>query len=430
MKAPQVAVIGAGPAGLYAAQTLLKYGAQVALINRDIKPGGLAEYGIYHDKHKMKEGLRKQFRKIIADEQLHYFGNVTIGEEGNLSLADLRQMGFGAVLVTVGAQGTKWLGLSGEELTGVYHAKDLVYHYNELPPFSSGSYAIGKKVVIVGVGNVMVDIAHWVIRDLGVEQVTAVARRGPAEVKFTKKEMESIIANLNREALDAEMARCTDHMMAVGQDPATAQAFILSAEARGKPAITNSQFGFRFFSSPKEIVGENGNVTGLLVENTKLVEQNGRLRPTPTGTTHTIEADTVVFAIGDKVDEAFGLPTKWGAFLKAENPQYPIDDISYELAGEEGLFVAGWAREASSGLVGAARKDGTNGATAVWQYLTDHPSGQNGIDALTNALQDHAVIDKADWQTLDELEQAKAQADGFPAFKFSTNEAMFEALGK
>ncbi|MDL1897699.1 FAD-dependent oxidoreductase, partial [Anaerolineae bacterium CFX7] len=73
---PQVAVIGAGPAGLYAAQQLAKLGAHVTLLNRDIKPGGLAEYGIYHDKLKMKDGLRAQFKKILALPQVDYFGNV------------------------------------------------------------------------------------------------------------------------------------------------------------------------------------------------------------------------------------------------------------------------------------------------------------------------------------------------------------------
>jgi ferredoxin--NADP+ reductase len=112
-----VAVIGAGPAGIYAARQLAASGAQVILLNRDIKPGGLAEYGIYYNKYKMKEGLRKQFRQILEDPQITYLGNVTVGKDSGLSLEDLRQMGFQAVVVTVGAQGTKWLGLPGEELS-------------------------------------------------------------------------------------------------------------------------------------------------------------------------------------------------------------------------------------------------------------------------------------------------------------------------
>src|SRR5262249_45573413 len=100
-----VAVIGAGPAGIYAAQTLAQHGAHVALVNRDIKPGGLAEYGIFPTKHRMKEGLRKQFRTILDSQRIEYFGNLTVGAHADLTLDDLRAAGCDAILVTVGAQG-------------------------------------------------------------------------------------------------------------------------------------------------------------------------------------------------------------------------------------------------------------------------------------------------------------------------------------
>ena len=105
-----VAVVGAGPAGLFGARELVNQGARVAVFNRDIKPGGLAEYGIYPNKHTMKNGLRKQFRQVMDLPNLDYYGNVTVGEQGDLTLDDLRALGFQAILVTAGAQGTKWLG--------------------------------------------------------------------------------------------------------------------------------------------------------------------------------------------------------------------------------------------------------------------------------------------------------------------------------
>ncbi|MGB9586244.1 MAG: FAD-dependent oxidoreductase, partial [Anaerolineales bacterium] len=132
-----IAIVGAGPAGLYAARILAEQGALVVLFNRDIKPGGLAEYGIYFDKVKMKEGLRKQFQQILDMPNVHYFGNVVVGKEADISLDEIKSMGFDAILVTAGAQGTKWLGIPGENIPkGVYHAKDIVYYYNKLPPFS------------------------------------------------------------------------------------------------------------------------------------------------------------------------------------------------------------------------------------------------------------------------------------------------------
>ena len=145
-----VAVIGAGPAGLFGARELANKGARVLLLNRDIKPGGLAEYGIYPNKYTMKGGLRKQFRQILELPNLDYYGNITIGSQGDLTLDDLRTLGVQAILVTVGAQGTKWLGLPGEELEGVYHAKDVVYYYNHLPPFSQKSFRFDFENILRG----------------------------------------------------------------------------------------------------------------------------------------------------------------------------------------------------------------------------------------------------------------------------------------
>ena len=127
-----VAVIGAGPAGLFAARELALNNVRVVIFNRDIKPGGLAEYGIYPDKHRMKEGLRAQFRQILGMPLIDYIGHLTVGAQADLSLEALRGLGFSAMLVSVGAQGTKKLGLPGEEARGVFHAKDLVYHYNSI----------------------------------------------------------------------------------------------------------------------------------------------------------------------------------------------------------------------------------------------------------------------------------------------------------
>ena len=118
-----VAVVGAGPAGIYATRKLTEAGHRVVLINRDIKPGGLAEYGIFVDKEKMKTGLRKQFKRILADPKVFYMGHVMLGQNQPVSLKDLQAMGFGAIVVTAGAQGTKKLGIEGEDTVGVYHAR-------------------------------------------------------------------------------------------------------------------------------------------------------------------------------------------------------------------------------------------------------------------------------------------------------------------
>jgi len=437
-----VAVIGAGPAGLYAAKQLAARGVQVALINRDIKPGGLAEYGIYHSKHKMKEGLRKQFRKIMEIPEIHYYGNVMVGKDTGLSLADLREMGFQAIMVTVGAQGTKWLGLPGEDLKGVYHAKDIVYHYNRLPPFSTQSFSIGDRVALIGVGNVMIDIAHWAIRDLKVDEVIAVARRGPKEVKFTKKEMENVANNLDQEALDAEIERVSARMQAVDQDPQEAKDFILSALPKAKEPVSESRFLFQFLSSPCRIIGdEDGNVIGLEVEDTKLVPRNGDTKARGLDTKRILDVDTVVFCIGDKVDDDFGLPIQWNEFVKNPEPEHPVNGVSFEAFDHdaekpvEGIFVAGWSREASSGLVGVARKDGENGAEALSQYLEKQAPVNNTaeiFEKLEQALNEQfeAVVSKQDIKKLEEVEADEAQKLGVEVYKMKSNEEMLAAISR
>ncbi len=438
-KQQTVVVIGAGPAGLFAAREMANAGVHVIVLNRDIKPGGLAEYGIYPTKYKMKEGLRKQFRQILQMPNLDYYGNVSVGLKGDLSLSDLQNMGFKAILVAAGAQGTKWLGLPGEDIPkGVYHAKDIVYHYNKLPPFSHRTYYIGRKVALVGVGNVMLDIARWLIRTVKVDEVTAVARRGPAEVKFDKKEMEYVIANLDLQALDEELKRVTPAMEAVGQDPNEAREYIHSALPKALEPVSHTRFRLQFLSSPTQILGNaEGQVCGLEIEETILVRTNGDTKARGTGVKRVMDVDTVIFAIGDRVDENFGLPVQWNAFVKNPNPIYPVDGISYEAFDPEankpieGIFVAGWSREASSGLVGVARKDGERGARAVLQYLETVHIPPEAANALKQRLAQlgKPVVTKDDIARLEEAERAEAERQGLEEFKFAKNEEMLEAMG-
>ncbi len=435
----RVAVIGAGPAGLYAAQVLAARGAHVALFNRDIKPGGLAEYGIFPTKHKMKDGLRKQFRQILSSPQVEYFGNVTVGRHGDLRLDELRALGCDAVLVTVGAQGTKWLGLPGEDLVGVHHAKDLVYHYNLLPPFAARTYAIGRRVAIVGAGNVMLDIAHWLVRHLRVDEVVAVVRRGPAEVKFDRAEMEYVARNLDVAALDAEIGRVRPAMEALGQDVAAARAFIVAALAKAPEPNSATRFRLEFLASPARIVGESGHVVGLEVEDNVLVQGANAVQAKGTGRRRVIACDTVVFAVGDSVDADLGLAIERNAFAVHPAPRYPVEGISYEAldpgtgAPLDQVFLAGWARSPSTGLVGVARKDGNQGAFAMLQALAARPA-QNGAGAGWAELQARLertgkpVVGAAQWNELERLERAAAERLGRDEFKFTTNDEMLAAL--
>jgi ferredoxin/flavodoxin---NADP+ reductase len=436
-----VAVIGAGPAGLFASRLLASNEVHVVLLNRDIIPGGLAEYGIYFNKYKMKEGLRRQFQQILALPGIEYFGNVTVGDNGDIHLSDLRAFGFQAILVTVGAQGTKWLGLPGENLLGVYHAKDLVFHYNLLPPFSTRDYHIGKRVALIGAGNVMLDIAHWLIMELKVDDVVAVVRRGPNEVKFTKEELKNVIHNLDQENLLSEIERARPLADAVGQNVDEAKEFILSTLPKGLPSVSNTRFHLEFLASPSRILGNAaGLVTGLEVEDTTLECVEGEVQAKRLGTRRVLDVDTVIFCIGDKVDERFGLPIRHNAFVKNPNPRLLVDGLSFEAYDPDlnrpidRVFLAGWSREASSGLVGVARKDGENGARAVLDYLHSQPNLVELGGVLEEfrtklARLDKPIIQKSDLEKLEEAQIEEAGKANLPAFKYATNDEMLEIMG-
>jgi ferredoxin--NADP+ reductase len=433
-----VAVIGAGPAGLFAARELANTGIDVVLINRDIKPGGLAEYGIYPEKHKMKEVLRSQFRQIMSDEQIHYYGNVTVGKQADITLEQLKRLGFQGILITAGAQGTKWLKLPGENLNGVYHAKDLVYHYNKLPPFSQKKFEIGKRVAIVGIGNVMTDIARYMIDVMHADEVTAIARRGPSEIKFDRKELEQIAGNLDITAFDQEIDRAAPLMWSLGQNPEETRSFIHSVYAKCAPAGSKTHMVVRFLLSPTRIFGdENGRVRTLEVEENTLILEDGIVKAHGTGRRRVIDTDTVIFAIGDAVDENLGLPVEKFEFVKNPNPRFKIEETTYEVLDPvsnqalDGIFIAGWSRKASAGLVGVARKDGTNGARALIQYIQTTPdldtSPLAGFEDYLQGL-GKPIVNKQDLNRLELVEYEHARTLELEEFKFSSNEEMLAVI--
>jgi ferredoxin/flavodoxin---NADP+ reductase len=435
----QVAVIGAGPAGLFAAENLAAKGYGVALFNRDVKPGGLAEYGIFPDKYKLKNGLRNQFSIILASENIRYFGNTLIGRGNKIELSTLFDWGFKAVVIACGAQGIKSLHLPGEDLEGVMHAKDLVYHYNQLPPYSSQEFHFGKKVAIVGAGNVMADVCHFLTKYTNVEQITTIIRRGPGEVKFDKKEMESIIAYLDLEAFDKEIERVSSKMVKIGQDVQVIKNSILVALPKACPKEREVRLGFSFLYSPTEILSNNENhVRAIRLEENHLSLNDGVVVSSGTGTLKTLDVDNVVFAIGDRVLDELGLPLDRNEYCKSQSPLYPIEDNSFEIQDPTtrknipGVFIAGWSRNPSKGLVGTARKDGVNAAEAVSLFLAQksNNNGVTGEDLERNIISlNHQVVLKKHLPILAAEEKLQANKLGLEEYKYSTNEEMLQVMG-
>jgi ferredoxin/flavodoxin---NADP+ reductase len=435
-----VFVIGAGPAGLFAAQKIALAGHEVIIFNRDVKPGGLAEYGIYPVKDKMKTGLRKQFAKVLGLPNVHYFGHVPVGQNCPISIETLREFRPTAMVFAVGAQGTKKLGLPGEGVLGVYSAKDFVYYYNQLPPFASQDFSTGKRVAIIGMGNVMVDIARWLILDdpaHRAEEIIVIARRGPLEAKFDDKEFAHIHEYLDRAAFQNELLRVKDRMAAVGQDIAKVpeETFVCLKKVPDPPPIT-PRLTFRFLNSPVAIAaGADGRIAKLTVVENVLANRNESIACQATDEKTDVDVDTMIFAIGDTHDPSVGLPCGKGGYVTNCDCGEPrgnyevLDPATGKVS--EGVYVVGWARKASEGLVGIARHDGETGANHVLQYLSGAlATTSSPVEDITRALERKGVqaVSKSDLQLLTAAEEREARSRGLAWYKYSEDEAMLSAI--
>jgi len=440
-----VFVVGAGPAGLFAAQKIALAGHEVFLFNRDIKPGGLAEYGIYPVKTTMKVGLRKQFSKVLSLPNLHYFGNVKIGSAYDVTLDDLKALAPSALVVACGAQGYNKLNLSGENAKGVYSAKDFVYHYNQLPPYAWADFSTGKRIAVVGMGNVAADIMRWLLQDdpaRRTEEVIVVARRGPYEAKFSQKELGHVEAHLDRSEFIQELERVKARCVACDQDVSVDRVADAAFPGLRKDDLVQAspKLTFRFLCSPKEIVvGSDGRIKQLIVtENDLVLRGDGGTGAKATVKTAVLDVDTLIFAIGDKHDPGLGLPMGPDGYATKPNPESPSEPV-YEMwdprtaKSLDGTFVAGWARRASTGLVGIARHDGENAAGKVIEYLKTVPE-KNSLHAfeIEALLESKGLrpVNKSDLLTLARVEEREAKARNLVSFKYSDNREMLNAIAQ
>ncbi len=413
------------------------------VFNRDIKPGGLVEYGIYPIKDKMKFGLRKQFAKVLALPNVHYFGHVKVGAEYDVTIAELQALQPSAMIVSNGAQGYKFLGLPGEEAKGVYSAKDFVYYYNQLPPYPAMDYSTGKRIAIVGMGNVAVDVMRWLLRDSPTrqtEEVIVVARRGPLEAKFDRKEIEHVDMHIVREDFLRELERVHERCAACHQDISprmlaeTVFPFLQDADR----IPSSPKLSFRFLSSPKQIVsGPDGRIRKLVVtENDLLLNEQGEVSAKATSRTAELDVDTMIFAIGDKHDPKLGLPMGRDGYATAANPvnsEEPVFEAGDPANSRrlQGIFIVGWARRASQGLVGVARHDGEAGAAKVIEFLQSVPDAPAPTAEQVRAkLVSKGIrpVTKDDLEWLSRAEAREAAARGLNYFKYSDDESMLTAI--
>ncbi len=439
-----IIVAGAGPAGMAVASSLAKAGHEVIILNRDIKFGGLAEYGIFPAKLKLRGGLKKQYWELLERPNVHYFGNVSIGNGKDLTVEDVRNLGASAVVFSIGAQGTKAIGVEGDSAQGVFHAKDVVYHFNRLPGFGNRPFEMGQHVAVIGAGDVMVDISHWLIRYKKVERVTAIVRRGPAERKYNPKEIRSVCANMDVDGIAHEVARIKDRLAAVGQNADETLKGLMDEFTKCEPKVSETKMGFKFLASPKRIlVDGNNRVRGLEMEDNKLDPKGEDTVAVGLKQYYEFPCDAVVFAVGDKVDETVGLPYKSGLFVTNPNktgndPDDALFQAYDETTGKilDGVFLAGWARKASEGLVGIAKRDGDWCAEVVNKYLSTKTSGSHSdikvvLDKLASILAAHKShpVDLEGLRTLEASEKSHwSEKECIGEFKYTNNQEMIELI--
>ena len=336
-------------------------------------------------KDKMKFGLRKQFAKVLELPNVHYFGHVQVGNPYDVTIEELEAMRPAAIVFACGAQASGKLGLPGEDAKGIYAAKDFVYNYNRLPPYADMDFSTGKRVVITGMGNVAIDIAHWLLEDSPyrqLESVMVIARRGPMEAKFDEKEIEYVDRHIVRDDLIAELERVKERCARCNQDVSPEKLFEQHFRRLRNPDFTSvpPRLFFRFLTSPTAILkDEKGRIARIEVaENDLVLREDGSTASVATKERMIIEADTLIFAIGDKQDPNIGLamgPHGYATEPDSASSPGPHFKLWNPETGQAfpGRFVVGWARRASTGLVGIARHDGELGAAQAIEFVKNAP---------------------------------------------------------
>jgi ferredoxin--NADP+ reductase len=234
-----------------------------------------------------------------------------------------------------------------------------------------------------------------------------------------------------------------ERLEAVGQNPDQIHTDMVGEFKKCDPAVSGTMMRFRFLSSPRRVlVDSQHRVRGLEVENTRLEKKGEDTAAKGTGTADEIRCDSVIFAVGDCVDETVGLPYRNGMFVtnptrSGNDPDDSWFQVYDETAGKvlDGVFVTGWARKASEGLVGIAKRDGEWCAEVVQRYLSGRsPRGPAKVDQMCRELKrlidsrQPDVVTKDDLQVLADIEREEAAKSGVEEFKYPTNQDMLAAI--
>lgn len=427
-----VVVVGAGPAGLYAARKLAHHGVQVFLLNRDLLPGGLAEYGIHGERTRFKRGLRAQFTSLLQDPHVTYYGGVEVGVSCALSLAELLSLPVDAILFTHGAQHSAPFSLPGADVEGVWSAKALLYHYAQLPAFAQERQPVlGKRIGLVGQQDVLFELLGWLLGQQGVEELHLIHeglapwRQVDGARGGSMLQLGHVAHAVDTEAFAYELARLEATLQKLGEEAHAWKKAIATLKTRSSAiATTGAQVHLHFLSSPKELHAAQGQPTGLTVVRNDCALQGDSLTLQPTAQTALLPIDMLIHATEDRSDPALELPAGAEGGYAFSWPQHQ---------DAPPCFVAGWARSAAYGInVGRARLEGEGAAKAILAALSNHAprEEQDVVGALCAYLDRKGVryLSHEDLTEVQTLLGKEAHKRGLSAVRFASDEALLTAL--
>ena len=434
MGALRVAVVGSGPAGFYAAGSLLgaDIPVEVDLIERLPTPWGLVRLGVAPDHPKIKS-VSRAFEKIALQPGFRFLGNVEVGRDVQ---PDELLEHYDAIVYAIGAQSDRRMGIPGEDLPGSWAATEFVAWYNGHPDYQELEFDLsGERAVVIGNGNVAVDVARMLaltpeelaptdtthaaiaaFETAGLREIVMVGRRGPAQAAFTTPELielgELAGADVIVDPADLEGAEPTDtnseRNLAVLHEYA-------AREPEGKP----KRLVLRFLLSPVAILGDARVEAIELVHNRLEADASGALRAVPTGATETLECGIVFRSVGYR-----------GVAL----PGLPFDESRGTIANEDGrvapgVYAAGWIKRGPSGVIGTNKKDAAETVELLLEDLRDAPRKDRPAEELDLLLVERGVrpVIYSAWTSIDEHERAAGEELGRPRVKLVTWEALLEA---
>jgi ferredoxin--NADP+ reductase len=445
----RAAIVGAGPSGFYTADQLLKAGFSVDLYDALPTPYGLVRAGVAPDHPKIKSVIRV-YAKTASHESFRFFGGVSLGVD--VSPQELLAR-YHAVIYAVGTSTDNRLGIPGEDRPGSHPATDFVAWYNGHPHYTDRMFDLnGGRAVVVGNGNVAIDVARMLVLDpkelaptdtadhalaafgmAGVTEVVLLGRRGPAEAAFTNPELREL-GELERADVIVDPAQLKGVEVPEGGDATKRRNVeILRDYSQRAPSGKSHRLELRFLRSPLEILGEGdaGPVTGVRLAINRLVAgDDGRVRAEPTGETEAIECGLVLRSIGYRGTPLAGIPfDDRRGLIRNEAGRVVSDDGVCP-----GEYVVGWIKRGPTGVIGTNKKDA---ADTVAKILQDAESGalsrpdpeladDEAVAAwLTERAPGH--ITWAGWEMIDAYEASLGEPMGRPRVKLVRLAELLEA---